>query len=231
MPPSRAQSPTAMTSFGCGRRLPGASQRLGHVAGDRTRDEQAVGVAGRGDEVQAEALEVVVRAGEPGDLQLAGVAGAGVDLTDGQRAAEERDGSRRPAAGPGARPRRPRATGSVTMPAAQQRPELAEHGSAPRGPARLLAELAQHALRADEVAIEDLSGDVEQLADQRIAQRVAYGGADLAGRHHVRAPQDGRAARTRWAARGRGRPGAPARCARRRGGPRGCGCGSDGREP
>jgi hypothetical protein len=39
--------------------------------------------------VQAEALEVVVRAGQAGDLQLAGVAGAGVHLADGQRAAED----------------------------------------------------------------------------------------------------------------------------------------------
>ena len=47
-------------------------------------------MARRGDEVQTEALEVVVRAGEATDLQLAAVARAGVDLADGERATEAR---------------------------------------------------------------------------------------------------------------------------------------------
>jgi len=37
-----------------------------------------------GHDVQAEALEVVVGPGQSGDLQLAAVAGAGVDLADVQ---------------------------------------------------------------------------------------------------------------------------------------------------
>jgi hypothetical protein len=45
-------------------------------------------VARRGHEVQAEALEIVVRTDETGDLQLAAVAGAGVHLADMHRAAE-----------------------------------------------------------------------------------------------------------------------------------------------
>ena len=38
--------------------------------------------------MQAEALEIVVRSGEPTDLELATIAGAGVHLPDMQRAAE-----------------------------------------------------------------------------------------------------------------------------------------------
>ena len=45
-------------------------------------DQQHVGVARRGDEAQAEALQIVEGIGERVDLQLAAVAGAGVDLAD-----------------------------------------------------------------------------------------------------------------------------------------------------
>ena len=75
--------------LGIGRRLPRAAERLRHVQRDGSGDEQAVGVARRGDEAEAEALQIVVRAGEPADLELAAVAGAGVHLADVQRAAEQ----------------------------------------------------------------------------------------------------------------------------------------------
>ena len=51
-------------------------------------------MTGRGDEVDAEALAVVHRAREPGDLELAAVARARVHLADGQRAAEQPPGPR-----------------------------------------------------------------------------------------------------------------------------------------
>ena len=43
---------------------------------------------GRGDEAQAEALQIVEGIAEGVDLELAAIAGAGIDLTDRQRAAE-----------------------------------------------------------------------------------------------------------------------------------------------
>ena len=46
------------------------------------RYQQHVGVARRGDEPQAEALQVVVGVGERVDFQFAAVAGAGVDLRE-----------------------------------------------------------------------------------------------------------------------------------------------------
>ena len=45
-------------------------------------------MAGRGHEAQAEALEIVEGVVERVDLQLAGVARAGVDFADGEAAAE-----------------------------------------------------------------------------------------------------------------------------------------------
>ena len=74
--------------FRIGRRVVGALQRLAHVLGHRPGHHQHVGMARRGDEAQAEALEVVERVVERVDLQLAAVAGAGVDLADRQAAAE-----------------------------------------------------------------------------------------------------------------------------------------------
>ena len=78
---------------GFGRGFPGLAKRHQHVAGDRARDEQQVGVARRRDEVQAEAFEVVGWAREPANLNLATVAGSGVDLADRDRASEDRAGA------------------------------------------------------------------------------------------------------------------------------------------
>lgn len=74
--------------FRRGRAGPGPVQRFAHVAGERAGDQQHVGVAGRGDEAQPEALQDVDHAGQGVDLQLAAVAGAGVHLPDRQAAAE-----------------------------------------------------------------------------------------------------------------------------------------------
>ena len=49
---------------------------------------QHVGMARRGDEAQAEALEVVERVVERVDFEFAAIAGAGIDLADRERAAE-----------------------------------------------------------------------------------------------------------------------------------------------
>src|SRR4029453_15975629 len=75
--------------LGVWRGLPRLAERHRHVPGDGAGDEQQVRVARRGHEVDAEALAVVYGAGQPADLQLAAVAGAGVDLADGQGAAEQ----------------------------------------------------------------------------------------------------------------------------------------------
>ena len=47
-------------------------------------------MARRGDEAQAEALEIVEGVVERVDLELAAIAGAGIDLADGEAAAELR---------------------------------------------------------------------------------------------------------------------------------------------
>ena len=87
MPPLQPQAPTATTSRGGGRGVVGLAQRQLHVARDRAGDQQHVGVARRGDEVNAEALDVIDRAVQADDLHLAAVAGTGIHLADVQRAA------------------------------------------------------------------------------------------------------------------------------------------------
>ena len=74
--------------FGIRRGVVGAFERLPHVARDRPGDEQHVGMTGRRDEAQAEALKIVEGVVECVDFKLAAVAGAGIDLADCQAAAE-----------------------------------------------------------------------------------------------------------------------------------------------
>ena len=57
------------------------------LLGDRAGDQQHIGMPRRGDEAQAEALQVVERVVERVDFQLAAVAGAGVHLADRQASA------------------------------------------------------------------------------------------------------------------------------------------------
>ena len=59
-----------------------------HVFRHGARDQQQVGVPGAGDEADAEPFEVVEGIVERVDLELAAVAGAGVDVTDAERTAE-----------------------------------------------------------------------------------------------------------------------------------------------
>ena len=66
----------------------GALERHSHVLGHRAGHHQHVGVARRGDKAQAEALEVVIGVAERMNLQLAPVAGAGIDFPDRQRPPE-----------------------------------------------------------------------------------------------------------------------------------------------
>jgi hypothetical protein len=55
-----------------------------HIPGDRTGDQQNVSVTRRSDEPEAESLDIVERIGEGMNFELAGVAGAGVDMPDRQ---------------------------------------------------------------------------------------------------------------------------------------------------
>jgi len=59
---------------GLGHRGVGDEERLVHAAGYRAGDEQDVGVPGGGDDAEAKALQVVVRAREQRQLVLAPVA-------------------------------------------------------------------------------------------------------------------------------------------------------------
>jgi hypothetical protein len=59
-----------------------------HVAGDRTGDQQDVGVARRGDEADAESLQIVESVVERVDLEFTAVAGASIHFADGEAAAE-----------------------------------------------------------------------------------------------------------------------------------------------
>ena len=67
-----------------GHRRVGGEERVAHPRRDRARHEQHVGVPRRGDHAEPEPLQVVVRARSEGQLVLAAVAGARVDVTDGQ---------------------------------------------------------------------------------------------------------------------------------------------------
>ena len=84
-----------------GHRVVGDQERLAHPGRDRAGDEEHVGVARRGDDAEAEALEVVVRARRERELVLAAVAGAGVDVADREAAAAVGAGERRSRGGAG----------------------------------------------------------------------------------------------------------------------------------
>ena len=111
-PPEMAQAPEAMTIFGGGKRLVGLLQRQPHVLRHRAGDQQPVGVARRGDELDAEAAQVEADGAEHVDVGLAGVAAAGADLPQLERAPgtagasacrarrARRQASRRPGPGP-----------------------------------------------------------------------------------------------------------------------------------
>ena len=58
-------------------------------------------------------------------------------------------------------------------------------------PRRLSAQLAEQSSRADEMIVEDPAGDVEQITDQRVAQRVSHRQSFLLRRHDVLVPQHG----------------------------------------
>ena len=74
--------------FGRGRCVIGAFQRLAHVMRHRARHQEHVGVPGRGDETEAEPLEIVEGVAQRVELELAAVAGAGVDMPDGETPSE-----------------------------------------------------------------------------------------------------------------------------------------------
>src|SRR6266446_2500266 len=118
--------------------------------------------------MHAEPFEVVVRPGEPADLELAAVAGAGVDLADRERATEEprdlRGETLADALDLAA------ATGRLGDDSRAERgSELSEHESAPGWPARLLTELAEHRLGSGQLVVEDPPRHIEEIADERIA--------------------------------------------------------------
>ena len=71
-----------------GRGVVGLAQSQFHVARDRAGDQQHVGMTGRGDEMNAEALDVIHRAVQSRDFDLAAVARAGIHFADVERAAQ-----------------------------------------------------------------------------------------------------------------------------------------------
>lgn len=83
-----------------GHRLVGKEQRPLHPLRDRPGDEEDVGVPRRGGDVEAEALQVVLGRRGRGQLVLAGVAGASVDVADRERARAFTPRQRRFAADP-----------------------------------------------------------------------------------------------------------------------------------
>ena len=74
--------------FGIGHRVIGALQCVAHVFGHRTNHHQHIGMARRGDEPEAEALDVVVSVVERVNPELAFIAGAGIDLAYRQTSAQ-----------------------------------------------------------------------------------------------------------------------------------------------
>jgi hypothetical protein len=101
-----------------------------------------------------ESLDIVVRPGEPADFELAAIAGAAVDLPYRERAAEEPCDLRGQSIADSLEVAR--ASDRLRDDARAERgPELAKHRSAPRRPARLLAERAQHGLGAGQLVVED----------------------------------------------------------------------------
>ena len=92
--PSTPQSERAVSERGDAARLGhgvvGDEQRLAHAARHRAGDEEHVGVARRGDDAEPEALQVVVGARELGQLVLAAVAGARIDMTDRETSSASR---------------------------------------------------------------------------------------------------------------------------------------------
>ena len=87
-PPLIAQAPTATTRRGLRHRLVRAPGRVLQVPGHDPRDQQQVRMAGRGDEVDPQALDVVVRVEQRGDLPVAAVARPGVQVPDVERATQ-----------------------------------------------------------------------------------------------------------------------------------------------
>ena len=65
---------------------PGPAQRVLHVAGNRAGDQQHIGMARAGDEVQAEPFQVVDDAVQHVDFQLAAIAAARIHHADRQTA-------------------------------------------------------------------------------------------------------------------------------------------------
>ena len=74
--------------FRRGRRFIGALEWVCHVARHRAGHEQTIGMARRGDEMHAEAFDIVVRIIQRADLQLATVARSGVHFANVQRSAK-----------------------------------------------------------------------------------------------------------------------------------------------
>ena len=89
MPPEMAEAPTAITIFGCRDRLVGLDQGQFHVLADRAGDDDAVGMAGRGDELDAESAHVENDGAEDVQIGLGRAVTAGADLAKLERAAEE----------------------------------------------------------------------------------------------------------------------------------------------
>jgi len=71
-------------------RIIGEFQRRGHISSHWTSDQQHIGVLRGRNEVNSEALQVVVGVGEGDDFCFAAITRAGIDLPDIQRSPDQR---------------------------------------------------------------------------------------------------------------------------------------------
>ena len=162
----------------------GDEQRRAHSARDRAGDEEHVGVARRGDDSEPEALEVVVGAGGEGELVLAAVARAGVDVADREAASAGRAAEARCRGGVGGG----RGGGSASAIGAgvaelealvderEVREQVVDGGVGDGGPVRVRAGPQPEALDAVAASLHDAARRAAWALDAADADRSLLGG-------------------------------------------------------
>src|SRR3989338_6111999 len=178
MPPSRPQSPTAITSLGAGvaSQVRRSASAMFRVTGPVTSRQSAW----RGEATKCRPNRSRSQCGPVRPV-----------ISSSQPLQEPSATCRMWRRPPARASSEVRGAGSATMPVWSARRSWRSTASAPAGPRRLAPEGAQHRLGVDQLAVEDPPGDVEQLADQGVAHGVAHGRALLARADDVLAAQHG----------------------------------------